>query len=113
MERPKLFDEQDDLSRFAPNPVPAPAPEHVREVATAAGFLSREPHQLAPARPPREPYRYRTGRTEQFSARIRPEHYDRFYDIARAYGWKLGETVEKALEALEREIHERNQTPNS
>jgi hypothetical protein len=112
MERPRLFDEQDDLSRFAPNPAPAPPPEHVRQVATAAGFLSREPQPTTP-RPPREPYRYRTGRTEQFSARIKPEYYDRFYDIARAHGWKLGETVEKALEALEREIYQRNQTPNS
>ena len=98
-ERPKLFDDDEDLSRFAPtaqsNPIPA---QQVRAVADAGGFPSRA------ARPPREPYRYRTGRTEQFSVRIRPESFDAFYDIARRHGWKVGETVENALAALQREL---------
>jgi|SRR4051794_16572844 hypothetical protein len=98
-DRPKVLDDDDDLSRFAPQQ--APTPERIKAVATAGGFPSRQP----PAhRPPREPYRYRTGRTEQFSARIRPEAFDAFYEIARARGWKIGETVEAALAALEEKL---------
>jgi hypothetical protein len=100
-ERPRLFDDDDDLTRFAPKPAQAPVPPAtVRAVAEAGGFPSRE------SRPLREPYRYRTGRTEQFSARIRPEAFDAFYDIAKRNGWKIGETVEKALAALKRELGE-------
>ena len=58
---------------------------------------------MATPRPQREPYRYRTGRTEQFSARIRPEAYDAFYEIARARGWKIGET---ALQAFQEKLGE-------
>ena len=98
-ERPKLFDDADDLSRFTPKPPDNPiSAQQVRAVADAGGFPSRT------ARPPREPYRYRTGRTEQFSVRIRPEAFDAFYDIARRQGWKVGETVENALAALQREL---------
>jgi hypothetical protein len=100
-DRPKILDDDDDLSRFAP-----PSPEKIKAVATAGGFPSRQPQPLAaPAsRPPREPYRYRTGRTEQFSARIKPEAYDAFYEIAKARGWKIGETVEAALAALQEKL---------
>jgi hypothetical protein len=98
-ERPKLFDDDDDLSRFAPRAPETPVPPStVRVVSEAGGFPSRE------SRPLRQPYRYRTGRTEQFSARIRPEAFDAFYDIAKKNGWKIGETVEKALAALQREL---------
>lgn len=106
-DRPKIFDdEEDDLSRFAPLPAPlAPTPERIKAVATAGGFPSRQALSDAPpSRQTREPYRYRTGRTEQFSARIRPEAFDAFYEIARAKGWKIGETVEAALAALQEKL---------
>lgn len=99
-ERPKILDDEEDLSRFAP--ATPPTPEQVRSVATAGGFPSRQP--LVPQRQQREPYRYRTGRTEQFSARIRPEAHDAFYNIAKQNGWKIGETVEAALEALKEKL---------
>ena len=95
-DRPSVLDDEDDLSRFAPTQ------EHVRAVAIAGGFPSRQA-PVAP-RPPREPYRYRTGRTEQFSVRIRPEDHDAFYAIAKANGWKIGETVEAALAALQEKL---------
>jgi hypothetical protein len=98
-DRPKVLDDDDDLSRFAP-----PSVDRIREVATAGGFPSRQTPPLITPRPPREPYRYRTGRTEQFSARIRPEAFDAFYDIARKNGWKIGETVEAALAALQEKL---------
>lgn len=99
IDRPKILDEDDDLTRFNP-----PTPDRIKEVATAGGFPSRQPLPPPTTRPAREPYRYRTGRTEQFSARIRPEAYDAFYEIARARGWKIGETVEAALAALQEKI---------
>lgn len=106
-ERPNVLDDEDDLSRFAPATLPTP--DRIKAVATAGGFPSRQPQPIAPlpapaTRPAREPYRYRTGRTEQFSARIRPEAYDAFYEIARARGWKIGETVEAALAALQEKL---------
>lgn len=103
-DRPKILDDDDDLSRFALAP---PTPDRIKAVATAGGFPSRQPAAPLPTpatRPAREPYRYRTGRTEQFSARIRPEAYDAFYEIARARGWKIGETVEAALAALQEKL---------
>ena len=99
-DRPNILDDDDDLSRFAP----APTPEQVRAVAIAGGFPSRQTPPLITPRQPREPYRYRTGRTEQFSVRIRPETHDAFYAIARANGWKIGETVEAALAALQEKL---------
>jgi hypothetical protein len=36
-----------------------------------------------------------------------PTAFDRFYQIANQQGWKIGETVEKALEALEEKLRGR------
>jgi hypothetical protein len=33
-----------------------------------------------------------------------PAHFDKVYAIADQQGWKIGETVERALDALEREL---------
>jgi hypothetical protein len=48
--------------------------------------------------------RYRTDLTAQFNTRIMPAAFDRFYQIADEQGWKIGETVERALAAREREL---------
>ena len=48
--------------------------------------------------------RYWTDLTAQFNTRIMPVPFDRFYQIADEQGWKIGETVERALAALEREL---------
>lgn len=99
MSRPNLFDEEDiDPSSFAPKTGPQPAAnrEALRQAGEAAGFQSRPVH--------RAPHRYRTGRTAQFNTRIMPAAFERFYQIADEQGWKIGETVENALAALEEKL---------
>jgi|1185.fasta_scaffold1574807_1 hypothetical protein len=97
--RPNLFEEEGiDVSGFAPktDPVSRADKDALRQAGEAAGFQSRPVQR--PAR------RYRTGRTAQFNTRIMPAAFDRFYQIADEQGWKIGETVERALAALEREL---------
>jgi hypothetical protein len=56
------------------------------------------------ASPKREPRRYRTGRNIQLNIKARAEIIDAFYGIADRKGWVLGETFERAVAALEREL---------
>ena len=117
-------DEADlDLSRFQPKTGPdkdALPAEQVRAIAEASNFPSREPKPrraaavpvaepvpvVAPAdaAPRRQPRRHRTGRTMQLNARTTPETVSAFYAIADAQGWLVGETIEHALAALQREL---------
>lgn len=107
--RASPFDAPDDLdlSGFAPKaPRPAARPEQVRAVSEAAQFQSREPraavHPVIATK--REPRRYRTGRNTQLNIKARIEAIDAFYDIADKQGWVLGETFERAIDALRREL---------
>ena len=115
-----------DLTRFKPKAGPdkdALPAEQVRAIAEATNFPSREakprreaaaaPAQAPPPEPPtarqavlprHQPRRHRTGRTMQFNARTRPETVEAFYAIADSQGWLVGETVEHALAALQREL---------
>jgi hypothetical protein len=113
--RAGVFDTEDDLdvSGFAPKATDRPAmkPEQVRAVSEAAQFQSREPQRAAAApiastttSARREPRRYRTGRNTQLNIKARTEAIDSFYEIADRQGWVLGETFERALEALRREL---------
>ena len=131
MERARILaddDEDDkvDVAQFQPKAGPdkdALAPEQVRAVAEASNFPSREAKprrtEAAPATPAKEPVaaavlqavlprrqprRHRTGRTMQFNARTTPETVEAFYAIADSQGWLVGETVEHALAALQREL---------
>jgi hypothetical protein len=114
--RPSIFEDDGiDLSRFAPKnatekPVPA---DTVRRVSEEAGFPSRAP-QPVQERPLRKSFT-KTGRTELLNARISPRAHARFHDIVEAERLRyeagelshrvtLGEVVERALAALEREI---------
>lgn len=116
--RMSIFDGEDDpafdVSAFTPKTRPAPpaAPQEVRALAEAMNFRSREarpasateaPVAETAAQPRREPRRHRTGRTAQLNVRTRPETVDAVYAIADEEGWLVGETVERALEALQRE----------
>ncbi len=115
-----------DLSRFQPKTGPdkdALPAEQVRAIAEASNFPSREPKprraaaeptapapEPAQAAPPaaatlrRQPRRHRTGRTMQLNARTTPQTVEGFYAIADAQGWLVGETIEHALAALQREL---------
>ncbi|MEM9234900.1 MAG: stability/partitioning determinant, partial [Pseudomonadota bacterium] len=56
-----------------------------------------------PAPKPRQQRRRRTGRNAQFNIKAKPETIEAFCAIADAQGWGIGETLEKAVELLERE----------
>jgi hypothetical protein len=114
--RASIFADDDlDVSDFAPKAGPdksAPMPEEVRAVAEAARFRSREPALpqvpvAAPLAAPlakRVPRRYRTGRNVQFNVKASQDTVDAFYAISDIKGWVLGETLEHALAALQREL---------
>jgi hypothetical protein len=118
-ERLSVFDTTDDvdLTGFTPRPDDQkklkPPKEKVRAVTEAARFPSREGRAPAaetpipPAVPEpskRKPHYHKTGRTAQLNCRVMPAHFDKVYAIADQQGWKIGETVERALDALEREL---------
>lgn len=77
-----------------------PDKERVQEAAQAAGFRSREPKQQEAVPLVR---RRRTGRNTQFNIKAKPETIAAFCAVADAQGWGLGETLEYAVELLERE----------
>ncbi|RAI54662.1 stability/partitioning determinant [Roseicella frigidaeris] len=113
--RAGLFEEELDISGFAPKP-PA-RPEQVKAVAEEAGFRSRGPSPArVPASPPtppeapagrREQRRYRTGRNQQLNLKVRAEDAATFYAIADAQGWVLGDAFARAIAALTRELQAR------
>ena len=103
-ERAGLFEEDLDLSQFTPQkPAKAEQPprEAVRAVAEGAQFHSREPGNPAKQRQQR---RYRTGRNVQMNTKVTTITRDGFYEISDRYNWVLGETLERALQALRREL---------
>lgn len=106
-----------DLDSFDPADweVGTPAPRRPEtgtalKSAEATGFRSREvkiadsaPMALKGAGEAR-PRRRRTGRNAQFNLKARPDTIERFCAVADAKGWGLGETLEQAVELLEREF---------
>ena len=103
-----------DVGSFAPKAAvdtKAPAVEQVRAVSQAANFTSREPvvartkateKAEVPAKRPIR--RYRTGRNVQFNIKALKETVDAFYAITDKEDWVLGYTLERAVEALKREL---------
>lgn len=79
---------------------PKPAAAETIKVAKASGFESRE---VRPEKKQPGVRRRRTGRNAQFNLKAKPETIEAYCDIADAQGWGLGETLEKAVELLERE----------
>lgn len=112
--RPSIFDTEVDLTPFRPKTGLSPAvvpPETVRQISDESGFPSRAP---APA-PMKANRRPKTGRTVLLNARITQRAHDRFHEIIAAeharyetgeimHRVTLGEIVERALQALEREM---------
>ena len=110
-ERASLFEDDLDLSQFTPHkPAKAeqPPPEAVRAVAEGARFQSREPAKT-PSR--RQQRRYRTGRNIQMNTKVTISTRDGFYEISDRYNWVLGETLERALQALRRELEKESPAP--
>jgi hypothetical protein len=109
--RASVFDDEDegnfDLVDFAPSPPrksPVPA-DQLRAVAEASQFKSREPKTLPPQKSiHREPRHHRTGRNVQFNVKARAEDVQKFYALSDRNNWVLGETFERAIAALEREL---------
>jgi hypothetical protein len=108
--RASIFDEETDLdlSGFEPKKrrtaTPAESADKVRALSEANNFPSR-----AAARPQlaeSSPYRRgrRTGRNMQLNIKATQDTVELFYRLTDSQGWVLGETLERALEALEREL---------
>ena len=108
-ERAQLFDESNDfdVSAFTPKKAKesAPPPEAVRAVSEGANFKSREPAPAAAPRPAvKKQRRRRTGRNLQLNVKVAAATLQTFYDITDREGWVLGETLERAIAALQREL---------
>ena len=110
--RASVFSDADegttDISGFTPKPavkLPLPTQEQVKAISEAANFPSREVQKAKPAtQGPRKPRRHRTGRNVQFNAKASQTTIDRFYALCDLKGWVLGYTLERAVDALEREL---------
>lgn len=110
-ERASIFDLGDDevdVSAFKPKPlaklVDTAVPiEQVKAVSETAQFRSRDPKPLPEKPARREQRRYRTGRNVQLNIKARAEAVEAFYALADREKWVLGETFERAIEALKRE----------
>lgn len=92
-ERAKLFEEDLNLSGFAPK-----------------GAATAEP---APKLFKKADRRHRTGRSEQLNLKVRAEARDLFYRLSDAQGWVQGYAFERAVQALQKELNERLDSPVS
>jgi hypothetical protein len=102
-----------DPTDFQPKPKPVkrandgPRREETAKAAEALGFKSREVKPIVAAEPSGAGQgtqrRRRTGRNAQFNLKAKPETIEAYCAIADRMGWGLGETLEKAVELLERE----------
>jgi hypothetical protein len=113
-ERVGLFDDEKDFDvvGFAPkkqtNIQSGPATEVIRAISEASDFRSREP--VTPVKADsttiakRKPRLHRTGRNLQFNVKLRADTVESFYEVANRQEWTMGETVERALAALKREL---------
>ena len=115
--RPSLIEADDlspDLEAFEPKKIKAPdqpTADEVRLVADIAKFSSRtnksiadqsatRPSAVAADAQQRQPRTYRTGRTASFATKVMPATLEAIYVLAERHQWRVGETIEKAIEAL-------------
>jgi hypothetical protein len=105
--RANPFSDIETLPTFEPKPkAPRPvATDQIEKIAEANGFPSRQA-----AKPParaRTGRRYKTGRNQQINIKATSQVIERLYKMADARGVPLGELLERAIDALEKE----NKTP--
>lgn len=85
----------------------APKREETAKAAEALGFKSREAKPASMLNTSGAGQgtqrRRRTGRNAQFNLKAKPETIEAYCAIADRMGWGLGETLERAVELLERE----------
>jgi len=102
-----------DLSDFETRPAQKPVSSveaaQIDQLAEEHGFPSRQPAKTVSTAPahvetaPRPRRRYTTGRNQQINIKATPETIARLYRLADEEHLPLGELLERALEALERE----------
>jgi len=95
-----------DLSDFKPAAPKKPKVEAaaIREVSEANNFPSRAASKEKTPNPAAPQRRRRTGRNVQFNIKATPETIARFTALADQQGWVFGETLDRALDALERSL---------
>jgi hypothetical protein len=98
-----------DLTDFKPGAPKKPRiePAAIREISEANNFPSRaafKPASATAKAPPTVQRRRRTGRNVQFNIKATPETIARFTALSDQNGWVFGETLDRALDALERVI---------
>ena len=106
-ERAPIFSDDDlDLSEFGPATHGSKRPDAaaIRGAAVEHGFVSREVGQSEAQDSPPLRRRYTTGRNRQLNMKVTDNALKRFYALADANGWVLGETFEHAVGALEQAL---------
>lgn len=93
-----------DLSDFAPAAPKKPKiePAMIREVSEANNFPSRAAPK--PSKIKAIQRRRRTGRNVQFNIKATPETIARFTALSDQNSWVFGETLDRALDALEKTL---------
>jgi hypothetical protein len=109
-ERVGLFEDAEDfdVSTFTPKKAvktTEPPSEAIRAVSESVNFQSREPVQAAAPKVVKQTQRRRrTGRNLQLNLKVGAKTLESFYEITDRQGWVLGETLERAVAALQREL---------
>lgn len=105
MSRVNPFADPNEAPAFTTKPKPTQSPvttSNVEQIAKDQGFPSRQARktpEIAAKRPRRT---YTTGRNQQINFKATPATIERFYRIADEKKLPLCETLELALDALER-----------
>ena len=105
--RAALFEENNiDLSDFKAEAAPKshfPEKGDVKAISEQAGFSSREAHdEKVAVDTKRKPFNASDSQKIQLNIRVTQEVADAFYRIARENEWNLGQTLKKAVLALEK-----------
>lgn len=101
-----------DLSEFKPKVRPAelPTPDDIDRATAGSKFSRGEAPSTdrksleSQQETKRLPLVYRTGRNQTVSVKTTPQTIERFYQLAVDNDWKVAETFEKAIAALEASI---------
>ena len=96
-----------DLNDFVPKAQARPVEaQQIDRIASDMGFPSRQAATV-PAAAQTAPHRrrYTTGRNQQLNIKATAETVERFYRLADQQGVPLGELLDRALRALEKDLH--------